>query len=93
MKDLEKGAKIYVAGHRGLVGSAIVRELTKQGYTNLLYKSHKELDLENQQAVINFFKAEKPPIFIYDSMENTSYLPKFSVMYFTLLMKIPPFLR
>jgi len=57
---MEKNAKIFIAGHRGLVGSAIVRELTKQGYTNLLYKSHKDLDLENQQAVIDFFKAEKP---------------------------------
>ena len=57
---MEKSAKIFIAGHRGLVGSAIIRELTKQGYTNLLYKSHKDLDLENQQAVINFFKAEKP---------------------------------
>ena len=57
---MEKKAKIFIAGHRGLVGSAIVRELTKQGYTNLLYKSHKDLNLENQQAVIDFFKAEKP---------------------------------
>jgi GDP-L-fucose synthase len=57
---MEKSAKIFIAGHRGLVGSAIVRELTKQGYTNLLYKSHKDLDLENQQAVIDFFKVEKP---------------------------------
>jgi len=57
---MEKSAKIFIAGHRGLVGSAIIRELTKQGYTNLLYKTHKDLDLENQQAVINFFKAEKP---------------------------------
>ena len=60
MKDLEKGAKIYVAGHRGLVGSAMVRELEKQGYTNLIMRTHEALDLENQQAVAAFFAEEKP---------------------------------
>lgn len=52
--------KIYIAGHRGLVGSAIVRELKKQGFNNLIVRIHKELDLINQQAVNDFFKQEKP---------------------------------
>ena len=57
---MEKNAKIYVAGHRGMVGSALVRELQRQGYTNLIMRTHKELDLCNQTAVEEFFKAEKP---------------------------------
>ena len=60
MNNLEKDAKIYVAGHRGLVGSAMVRELEKQGYTNLIMRTHEALDLENQQAVAAFFAEEKP---------------------------------
>lgn len=52
--------KIYVAGHRGLVGSAIVRKLTAQGFTNIICRSSKELDLRNQQAVNDFFEKEKP---------------------------------
>ena len=57
---MEKDSKIYVAGHRGMVGSAIVRELERQGYTNILSRSHSELDLTDQNAVETFFKAEKP---------------------------------
>ena len=57
---MEKNAKIYVAGHRGLVGSAIVRNLTKKGYTNIVTRTHKELDLLNQSAVNTFFETEKP---------------------------------
>ena len=52
--------KIYVAGHRGMVGSAIVRQLQGLGYTNIIGKSSKELDLRNQQAVYGFYKTEKP---------------------------------
>ena len=52
--------KIYIAGHRGLVGSAIVRQLEARGFTNLLMRTHKELDLTNQAEVKNFFKQEKP---------------------------------
>jgi len=52
--------KIYVAGHRGMVGSSIVRKLEKEGYTNIITKTSKELDLRNQQAVADFFAAEKP---------------------------------
>ena len=57
---MEKNSKIYVAGHRGMVGSAIVRELQRQGYTNIITRSHKELDLTDQQAVNSFFATEKP---------------------------------
>ena len=57
---MELQAKIYVAGHRGMVGSAIVRELHRQGYTNLVTRTHAELDLCDQQAVNAFFEAERP---------------------------------
>lgn len=57
---MEKNAKIYVAGHRGMVGSAIYRKLINEGYTNLLTRTSSELDLRNQQAVTDFFEAEKP---------------------------------
>jgi GDP-L-fucose synthase len=57
---MEKSSKIYIAGHRGLVGSAIVNNLTKKGYTNLVYKTHAELDLCNQSEVARFFEDEKP---------------------------------
>ncbi len=52
--------KIYIAGHRGMVGSAIMRTLEQQGYTNFLTRTHEELELANQEAVRSFFKAEKP---------------------------------
>jgi len=57
---INKNSKIYIAGHRGLVGSAIVKNLESKGYTNLVYKTHKELDLTNQKAVEEFFESEKP---------------------------------
>lgn len=57
---MEKDAKIYVAGHRGMVGSAIVRELNRQGYRNLVTRTHAELDLTRQEQVEAFFEAEKP---------------------------------
>lgn len=57
---MEKNAKIYVAGHRGMVGSAIVRELQRNGYTNIITRTHKELDLCRQQEVERFFEEEKP---------------------------------
>ncbi len=53
-------AKIYIAGHRGMVGSAIHRKLTKEGYTNIITRVSDELDLRNQQQVTDFFAAEKP---------------------------------
>ena len=57
---LDKQAKIYVAGHRGMVGSAIVRKLQKEGYANLVLKTSVELDLRDQVKVADFFAAEKP---------------------------------
>lgn len=57
---MEKHAKIYVAGHNGMVGSAIVRKLQAEGYQNLIYRRSSELDLRDQQAVMNFFIDEKP---------------------------------
>ena len=57
---MEKNAKIYIAGHRGMVGSAIFRKLEKEGYTNIITRGSKELDLRNQQAVADFFASEKP---------------------------------
>lgn len=57
---MDKNSKIYIAGHRGLVGSAIVRLLEKENYTNLVYRTHKELDLTNQREVEKFFKTENP---------------------------------
>lgn len=57
---MNKDAKVYVAGHRGLVGSAIVRNLQDKGYTNIIGRTHKELDLTNQEAVRRFFQEEKP---------------------------------
>ena len=60
MTTLSKNAKIYVAGHRGLVGSAIWNNLKQRGYTNLVGRSHKELDLTDQYAVKQFFDQEQP---------------------------------
>lgn len=57
---MEKNSKIYVAGHGGMVGSAIVRELGRQGYDNIITRSHRELDLCRQEAVERFFQEEKP---------------------------------
>ncbi|MBQ6773588.1 MAG: GDP-L-fucose synthase [Synergistaceae bacterium] len=57
---MHKEAKIYVAGHNGMVGSAIVRELRKQGYENIITRSHSELDLTRQDSVEKFFESERP---------------------------------
>ena len=57
---MHRDAKIYVAGHRGMVGSAIVRELQRQGYTKIVTRTHAQLDLTNQLAVNEFFAAERP---------------------------------
>lgn len=57
---MNKNSKIFIAGHRGMVGSAILRELEKQGYNNIITKNRQELDLLNQQAVADFSAAEKP---------------------------------
>ena len=57
---MEKNAKIYIAGHRGMVGSAIRRKLEAEGYTNIVVRTSRELDLSNQQATNDFFEQEKP---------------------------------
>jgi len=57
---MQKKSKIYIAGHLGLVGSAILKNLESKGYSNLVYKTHKELDLTNQEDVKSFFELEKP---------------------------------
>ena len=59
---LDLNSKIYVAGHNGMVGSAICRHLEKKGFHNLVVRSHSELDLTNQEDVNNFFKIEKPDV-------------------------------
>jgi len=61
---MNKKTKIYIAGHRGMVGSAVWRALKQKGYTNLLGKTSTELDLKNQQAVIEFYSTEKPEVVI-----------------------------
>lgn len=62
--DIQKTDKIYVAGHRGLVGSAIVRSLDRQGYHNVIGRTHSELDLLDQAAVRAFFEQEKPDVVV-----------------------------
>ena len=57
---MDKNAKIYVAGHRGLVGSALVKTLNNKGYTNIITRSHSELDLIDSVAVAGFFNRERP---------------------------------
>ena len=62
--NLKKTTKIYIAGHNGMVGSAVWRALASKGYRNLIGKTSKELDLRNQQAVINFYSKEQPEVVI-----------------------------
>ena len=57
---MKENSKIYIAGHRGLVGSAILRKLKEKGYTNLIYRTSKELDLRRQAEVEAFFEKERP---------------------------------
>ena len=61
---INKNSKLFVAGHNGLVGSAILRKLREQGYKNLIYKNRKSLDLTNQNKVEKFFKKYKPEVVI-----------------------------
>lgn len=63
---MDKKSKIYIPGHRGLVGSAIVRNLQSQGYTNLIYRTRQELDLLDTQAVLHFFMKERPE-YVFDA--------------------------
>src|SRR6266508_6171082 len=57
---MEKNSRIYIAGHRGMVGSAIIRRLEKEGYQNFILRTSDEVDLRDQQSVAVFFKQEKP---------------------------------
>lgn len=87
---MNKNDKIYVAGHRGLVGSAITRELEAEGFVNLLTRTHKDLDLTDSKAVAEFFEAEKPDYVILSAAKvggiqgNNTY----PVEFFTENMKI-----
>src|SRR5438552_3860334 len=64
--QIDRNARVYVAGHRGLVGSAIWRELQRQGFRNLSGRSHAELNLLDEQAVKDFFQREKPE-YVFDA--------------------------
>ena len=83
---MDKNSKIYVAGHRGLVGSAIWNNLLQRGYTNLVGRTHKELDLTDQQAVRQFFDEERPDAvvlaaaFVGGIMANSLYRADFIMM-------------
>ena len=59
---MDRKTKIYIAGHRGLAGSAIARELQRQGYTNIVIRTHAELDLEDAAATQKFFEQERPEV-------------------------------
>lgn len=80
---MEKNSKIYLAGHRGLVGGAILRQLKKEGFENIVTRTHSELDLCNQQAVDKFFETEKPEYVILAAakvggiMANSTYPAEF----------------
>src|SRR5687768_3972824 len=64
MYKLNRQARIFISGHNGMVGSATLRSFTEEGYSNLLTKNRKELDLLNQEAVNHFFQKERPEIVI-----------------------------
>ena len=88
---MEKSAKIYIAGHRGMVGSAIERKLNAEGYHNMIHRTSNELDLRNQQAVNTFFELEKPDYVILAAAKvggihaNNSYRAEF--IYDNLMME------
>ncbi len=88
---MEKSAKIYIAGHRGMVGSAIERKLNAEGYHNIIHRTSNELDLRNQQAVNDFFTSEKPDYVILAAAKvggihaNNSYRAEF--IYDNLMME------
>ena len=67
---MEKSSKIYIAGHRGMLGSSFLRSLQAKGYTNFVLKTSSELDLRNQYAVADFFVLEKPDYVIHGAAES-----------------------
>lgn len=81
---MEKNAKIFVAGHRGMVGSAIVRELKRQGYTNIITRTHAELDLLRQVDVENFFEAECPE-YVFLAAAKVGGVKRIPAIYFMLI--------
>ena len=83
---MNKTLKIYIAGHKGMVGSAIWNALKKKGYDNLVGKTSKELDLKNQQAVREFFNTEKPDVVI-DAAARVGGIMANSTYPFTFLME------
>ena len=93
---IRKDAKIYVAGHRGLVGSAILNNLRQKGYSNFVTRTHQELDLTDQRAVADFFATEKPEyVFLaaakVGGIEDNRQFPAdfmYQNMYFWLLRKL-----
>lgn len=87
---MNKNIKVYIAGHRGLVGSAIKREFEQKGYTNLVYKTHKELDLTDAIAVEEFFEQEKPEYVVLSAAKVGGILGNntYPVEFFTENMKI-----
>ena len=72
---MDKDSTIYVAGHRGMVGSAIVRELNKKGFRNIIKKTRNELDLLDQRAVSAFFQQEKPEYVVLAAAKVGGILP------------------
>jgi len=78
---MNKSRKLYIAGHRGMVGSAVCRALESKGYTNLIGKTNAELDLRNQQAVTDFYKQEQPQIVIDAAAKVGGILANYDVPY------------
>lgn len=70
---MNQSSKIYVAGHKGLAGSAIVRKLQDLGYTNIIVRTHKELDLTRQSEVEAFFEGEKPEFVFWPQLRSVEY--------------------
>ena len=70
---MDINSKIYVAGHRGLVGSAIIKNLHSKGYLNIVTKTHSELDLTDQLSVQDFFKSQQPEYVILAAAKAVSY--------------------
>jgi GDP-L-fucose synthase len=68
-------SKIYIAGHRGMVGSAMKRSLESKGYTNFILRTHKDLDLTNQKAVNEFFNIERPNMYFLPVQKLVEFLP------------------
>ena len=89
---MEKSAKIYIAGHRGMVGSAIERKLKAKGYTNIIYRTSNELDLRNQDSVNKIFDAEKPNYVIFAAAKvggiHANYTYRAEFIYDNLMMEV-----